>query len=71
MDRFVGPINWPPGWPHINPMDFYLWEHLTSLIYSAEVANTPATYRQFQKVRFQGTVNCFLSIPVDFYKQRN
>lgn len=32
-----GPIAWPPRSPDLNPLDFYLWGHLKSLVYSTPV----------------------------------
>ncbi|KAJ4434463.1 hypothetical protein ANN_23025 [Periplaneta americana] len=32
-----GPIAWPPRSPDLNPLDFYLWGHLKSMIYSSPV----------------------------------
>ncbi|KAJ4452038.1 hypothetical protein ANN_03553 [Periplaneta americana] len=37
-DRWIGrggPIAWPPRSPDLNPLDFYLWGHLKSLVYSS------------------------------------
>jgi hypothetical protein len=31
-----GPIAWPPGSPDLNRLDFYLWGHLKSLVYSSQ-----------------------------------
>ncbi|KAJ4436462.1 hypothetical protein ANN_16493 [Periplaneta americana] len=39
-DRWIGrggPIAWPPRSPDLNPLDFYLWGHLKSLVYSSLV----------------------------------
>ncbi|KAJ4439683.1 hypothetical protein ANN_07811 [Periplaneta americana] len=39
-DRWIGrggPIAWPPRSPNLNPLDFYLWGHLKSLVYSSPV----------------------------------
>ncbi|KAJ4428367.1 hypothetical protein ANN_24386 [Periplaneta americana] len=39
-DRWIGrggPIAWPPRSPDLNPLDFYLWSHLKSLVYSSPV----------------------------------
>ncbi|KAJ4438848.1 hypothetical protein ANN_14801 [Periplaneta americana] len=35
--RRGGPITWPPRSPDLNPLDFYLWGHLKSLVYSSPV----------------------------------
>ncbi|KAJ4451228.1 hypothetical protein ANN_02688 [Periplaneta americana] len=32
-----GPIAWPPRSPDLNPIDFYLWGYLKSLVYSSPV----------------------------------
>ena len=32
-----GPIAWPPRSPDLNPMDFYVWGHLKTLVYSTPV----------------------------------
>ncbi|KAJ4435156.1 hypothetical protein ANN_23732 [Periplaneta americana] len=34
-----GPIAWPPRSPDLNPVDFYLWGHLKSLVYSSPVSD--------------------------------
>ncbi|KAJ4450932.1 hypothetical protein ANN_02367 [Periplaneta americana] len=39
-DRWIGrgdPISWPPRSPDLNPLDFYLWGQLKSLVYSSPV----------------------------------
>ncbi|KAJ4437429.1 hypothetical protein ANN_17573 [Periplaneta americana] len=39
-DRWIGtggPVAWPPRSPDLNPLDFYLWGHLKSLVYSFPV----------------------------------
>ncbi|KAJ4435025.1 hypothetical protein ANN_23598 [Periplaneta americana] len=39
-DRWIGrsgPIAWPPRSPDVNPLNFYLWGHLKSLVYSSPV----------------------------------
>ncbi|KAJ4430312.1 hypothetical protein ANN_22525 [Periplaneta americana] len=39
-DRWIGrggPIAWPPRSPDLKPLDFYLWGHLKSLVYSSPV----------------------------------
>ncbi|KAJ4443164.1 hypothetical protein ANN_04814 [Periplaneta americana] len=39
-DRWIGrggPIAWPPRSPDLNPLDFYLWGHLKSLVYLSPV----------------------------------
>ncbi|KAJ4428366.1 hypothetical protein ANN_24385 [Periplaneta americana] len=39
-DRWIsrgGSIAWPPRSPDLNPLDFYLWGHLKSLVYSSPV----------------------------------
>ncbi|KAJ4431179.1 hypothetical protein ANN_19776 [Periplaneta americana] len=40
LDRWIGrggPIAWPPRSSDLNPLDFYLWGHLKSLVYSSPV----------------------------------
>ncbi|KAJ4438173.1 hypothetical protein ANN_14112 [Periplaneta americana] len=41
-DRWIGRgglIAWPPRSPDLNPLDFYLWGHLKSLVYSSPVTD--------------------------------
>lgn len=41
-DRWIGragPQPWPPRSPDINPLDFFLWGHLKSLVYRTPVQN--------------------------------
>jgi hypothetical protein len=33
--RHGGPVNWPARSPDLNPLDFWLWGHLKTLVYSA------------------------------------
>lgn len=38
--RVIGrgcPVNWPPRSPDLNPMDFFVWGYLKSLVYSSPV----------------------------------
>jgi hypothetical protein len=37
-----GPTAWPPSSPDLNPLDFYLWGHLKSLVYAAPVGKEEA-----------------------------
>lgn len=32
-----GPVAWPPRSPDLNPLDFYLWGHLKSIVYARPV----------------------------------
>jgi hypothetical protein len=32
-----GPTAWPPRSPDLNPLNFYLWGHLKTLVYAASV----------------------------------
>jgi hypothetical protein len=32
-----GPTAWPPCSPDLDPLDFYLWEHLKTFVYAAPV----------------------------------
>ena len=34
-----GPQAWPPRSPDLNPLDFYLWGHLKSLVYSVPIVD--------------------------------
>lgn len=41
-DRWIGragPQPWPPRSPDLNPIDFFLWGHLKSLVYITPVLN--------------------------------
>jgi hypothetical protein len=38
--RWIGrgsPVAWPPRSPDLNPLDFFLWGHLKSLVYATPV----------------------------------
>jgi hypothetical protein len=44
-DRWIdrgGPTAWSPPSPDLNPVDFYLWGHLNTLVYAAPVDNEGA-----------------------------
>ncbi|GBM45707.1 hypothetical protein AVEN_14150-1 [Araneus ventricosus] len=32
-----GPVAWPPRSPDLNPLDFFFWEHMKSLVYETPV----------------------------------
>jgi len=34
-----GPVEWPPRSPDLNPIDFYIWGHVKSEVYSTPVTN--------------------------------
>jgi len=34
-----GPVEWPPRSPDLNPIDFYLWGHVKSEVFSTPVTN--------------------------------
>ena len=34
-----GPIAWPARSPDLNPLDFYLWGHLKSIVYATSIEN--------------------------------
>lgn len=33
----AGPVTWPPRSPDLNPLDFYVWGHLKSIVYSTPI----------------------------------
>ena len=35
----AGTIAWPPRSPDLTPLDFYLWSHIKSIVYSEEIAS--------------------------------
>lgn len=35
-----GTVNWPPRSPDLNPLDYYLWGHLKSVVYAAGLPTT-------------------------------
>jgi hypothetical protein len=35
------PIAWPPRPPDLNPLDFYLWGHVKSVVYATAIDNVP------------------------------
>ena len=50
-----GPVAWPPRSPDLNPLDFYFWGHLKSVVYATPI-NTVEELRNrindaFQQVR--------------------
>ncbi|CAK9827112.1 hypothetical protein ANTRET_LOCUS4846 [Anthophora retusa] len=55
------PINWPARSPDLNPLDFYLWGHLKSLVYSAPVNDVEELRYRIQEGcrRIQTTLGTF------------
>jgi hypothetical protein len=41
-----GPIPWPPPSLYFNPLDFYLWGHLKTLVCAAPVDNEEALHQR-------------------------
>jgi hypothetical protein len=41
-----GPVNWPAQSPNLNPLDFWLWGHLKTLVYSGAI-NDPEVLHQW------------------------
>jgi hypothetical protein len=42
-----GPTAWPPrSMPDLNPLDFYLWGHVNTLVYAAPVDNEEALHHR-------------------------
>ena len=35
-----GPLSWPVWSPDVSCLDFYLWDHMESLVYDTHVDNT-------------------------------
>jgi hypothetical protein len=42
-----GPTAWPPRSPDLNPLDFYLWGHLKTLVNAALVVDACQTIRNY------------------------
>lgn len=42
----AGPTPWPPRSPDLNPLDFYLWGHLKTLVYATEVQSREDLWRR-------------------------
>ena len=43
-----GPIPWPARSPDLNPLDFYLWGRLKSLVYSSAVPNSEVLQQRIE-----------------------
>jgi hypothetical protein len=41
-----GPTAWPPRFSALYPLDFYLWEHLKTLMYATLVNNEKALHHR-------------------------
>lgn len=40
--RFIskrGNVNWPPRSPDLNPLDFFLWGHIKTIVYKSRIEN--------------------------------
>lgn len=61
-----GPITWPARSPDLDPLDFYLWGHLKSIVYSTPVANV-----QLLRQRIQQACEQIKQIPKIFERVRN
>lgn len=45
----AGPRQWPPRSPDLNPLDFFLWGHLKSLVYKTPVQNVEDLKNRIQE----------------------
>jgi hypothetical protein len=43
-----GPVNWPARSPDRNPLDFWLWRHLKTLVYSAPINDLEGKQQRVQ-----------------------
>lgn len=43
-----GPVAWPPRSPDLNPIDFYIWGHMKSLVYSTPVETQEMLHQRIQ-----------------------
>ena len=37
-----GPVAWPPRSPDFTPLDYYLWDHMKTLVYETKVDSRAA-----------------------------
>jgi len=44
-----GPIAWPARSPDLNPLDFYLWGHLKTIVYSTPIASVEVLRARIQQ----------------------
>lgn len=42
------PVSWPPRSPDFNPLDYFLWGHLKSIVYKTPVRNEEQLWRRIQ-----------------------
>ena len=50
-NRWMGraePVAWPPRSPDLNPVDFYLWGRLKTLVYATEIANVAVLQQRIE-----------------------
>jgi hypothetical protein len=56
-----GPMAWPPrSTPDLNPLDFYLWGHLKTLVYAAPVDNEEALHHRNYPGIFERMLRCMM-----------
>jgi len=41
-----GPVAWPPKSPDLRPLDYYLWDHMKTLVYETKVDSRAALFRR-------------------------
>ena len=44
----AGPIAWPPRSPDLNPLAFYLWGRLKTLVYATEILNVAVLQQRIE-----------------------
>ena len=44
----AGPVAWPPRSPDLNPLDFYLWGRLKTLVYATEIPNVTVLQQRIE-----------------------
>lgn len=56
---FIPPEEWPPNSPDLNPMDYWVWGHLESLVHANFKVETIATLRE-------RIINCWNDFPQEY-----
>lgn len=72
--RWIGrgsDFEWPPRSPDYNPLDFYVWGHLKSLVYSNEINSRDELWRKIQNAAnfIRGQNNIFFDVRKSFIKR--
>ena len=64
-----GPVEWPPRSPDLTPLDFYLWGHLKSMVYSVKIRNLQHLVQRIEDACAAVRPEILLAVPEEWKRR--